>query len=157
MTEDKPCARRDHLVVQPLDGELLAYDTESDQASVLNPTAAAIWQECNGKRSAAEIAARVSKRLAAPVDAKLVWYTLRELSNKNLLAERVILPAEFQRLTRRDFIRRAGLVGASVALPVIASIAAPKIADAASCISSGSKCTLGGDCCSKICNDGICM
>lgn len=151
MQTNLPNARRDALVLQEVDDELVVQDTANNQVHLLNDTAAVIWKLCDGKTGVTEIAARATRALNAPVDTNLVWYTLEQLSKKNLLQAPVTRPSQMLGMTRRDFLR-AGLVGTAVVLPVIISIAAPSVASAASCIASGQACTPGVDIC---CNGSV--
>ncbi len=153
-----PTARRNAILEQNMDDELVLYDTLNDKANLLNRTAALIWQQCDGKSTPREIAARVSLQLGAPVDESVVWYTLNQLSDKNLLQTSVAMPHPFQHLTRRDFLR-AGLVGAAVVLPVVVTMTAPKVSQAASCVASAEPCDSSTNCCSGgvgACSDGSC-
>jgi len=151
-----PQSRRETLIVQEMDNELVVYDSQRAQANVLNHTAAVIWKLCDGKTSVNEIAQRASHSLNTPVDAAFVWYTLNELSKKNLLVERAALPTNLKGMTRRDFLR-AGVVGAAVVLPVIVTMAAPKVSNAASCLAMGQPCMTPSQCCSNVCNVGTCQ
>ena len=155
MNPSFPQARRSQTIAQTMDKELVVYDTINAQANVLNHTAAVIWNLCDGKTSVREIAARAAHELNAPVDEKLVWYTLDQLSKKNLLETRAALPAHLKGMTRRDFLR-AGAVSAAVMLPVIVSMTAPKATNAASCLAGGQPCTVGSECCSTICTANTC-
>ncbi len=120
-----PNARRANLVVEELQNEVLLYDLDRDQASCLNVTAALVWKYADGNTSADEIAARMAKELKTPVDSRVVWYAVDQLGKKNLLQERMIIPSQYARMTRRDFLTKAGIMGAAVAIPVIISLAAP--------------------------------
>ncbi len=158
MHSSLPQARRSQTIVQAMDNELVVYDTMNAQANVLNHTAAVIWKLCDGKTNISEIAAGASRELNAPVDATLVWYTLDQLSKKNLMETRATLPANLKGMTRRDFLR-AGAVGAAVMLPVIVSMTAPKVSHAASCVAGGQPCDSLTNCCSGgvgACSDGTC-
>lgn len=157
MNSSIPGARRSDLVLQEMDGETLVYDTLNAQTNLLNRTAGVIWQECDGTSSAAQIAARAARVLNTPVDEALVWYTVGQLSSKNLLQQRAALPANLKGMTRRDFLR-AGLVGTAVMLPVVISMTAPNVSHAASCIASGQPCipTAGPQCCQGPCTVGTC-
>ncbi len=128
-----PSARRENLVIQELKDEVLVYDLDRDQASCLNPTAALVWRYADGKTSVNEIARRMAVELNSPVDVGVVWYGLEQLGKRNLLQEQVTVPPHYARLTRRDFLVKAGLVGAAVAIPVIISLTAPTAAMAATC------------------------
>lgn len=150
-----PPVRREPIVVQEMDGELIAYDSTREQANLLNRTAAVIWKLCDGKTGVSDIAVRASKELDTPVNTALVWYTLEQLSKKNLLVERATLPVILKGMTRREFLR-AGVVGAAVVLPVIVTLTAPTATQAASCAADGQPCDVNGDCCSLFCDAGSC-
>lgn len=156
MNNTQPYAPRDQFIIQEMDGELVVYDTARAQANVLNPTAAVIWKLCDGKTSVNEIAQRASRELGAPIDTALVWYTLNQLSKKNLLQTRVTMPLNLKTMTRRDFLR-AGVVGAAVVLPVIVTMTAPHVTNAATCVGVGEACLENSDCCSDDCSDGFCQ
>ena len=51
-----PLSRTDNLVIRELDDETLVYDMERDEAHCLNQTAALVWQQCDGKTTAAQAA-----------------------------------------------------------------------------------------------------
>lgn len=151
-----PLARRTHMTVQELDGEVIVYDGKTAQANVLNHTAAVIWKLCDGKTPTREIAQRASQELNAPVNEALVWYTLDQLSKKNLLETRVTMPLNVKGMTRRDFIR-AGAIGAAVVLPVVVAMTAPKATHAASCVGLGASCSTAAPCCTGfVCLAGVC-
>lgn len=134
-----PEARRDKLVVEELKDEVLVYDLDRDQASCLNTTAALVWKYADGKTSVSEIADKMSRDLGMLVDVRVVWYALEQLNKKRLLQDRVAIPAEYSRMSRRDFLVKAGIIGAAVAIPVVIALAAPSAAMAGSC--TGNCCT----------------
>ncbi len=136
-----PSARHERMIVEPLKDEILIYDLERDQASCLNPTAALVWKFADGKTSVSDIAKKMSRELGTMVDVRVVWYALEQLNKKHLLQESVIVPAQYNHMTRRDFLVKAGIVGAAVAIPVVIALAAPSPAMAA--LSCGGACTLG--------------
>ena len=142
-----PHARRANLVVNELQNEVLLYDLDRDQASCLNDSAALVWKYADGKTSVDEIAARMSQELDSPVDARVVWYAVDQLGKKNLLEERLTIPPHYARLMRRDFLVKAGVVGAIVAIPVIISLTAPTPAMAATGSCAGQACSSSADCC----------
>lgn len=60
----KPCRRAD-LVFQPAGADMLVYDPAADIVHVLNHTALAIWEMCDGRHAAADIEAMLRARFAA--------------------------------------------------------------------------------------------
>ncbi len=155
-----PQARDENLVIQPLDEETLVYDLTRHRAHCLNRTAALIWRACDGKRTVSEIARSVGEELQRPVDEGTVLYALGQLDKLHLLKESVARPtpapwAGVSGMSRRDFIRKAG-IAAAVAVPVITSLVAPTKAQAVSCLPTGAACSIGAQCCSGLCIAGIC-
>jgi Coenzyme PQQ synthesis protein D (PqqD) len=131
----RPLSRRDQLVVQEHDGEVLIYDLRSNKAFCLNATAALVWQACNGKLEISEIAERISKQLNETASEELVWLALDRLEKEDLI-EAEEIPSRFSGLNRREVIKKIG-AGSMLALPVIASLIAPTPAHAASsCMST---------------------
>ncbi|MBI5301003.1 MAG: PqqD family protein [Chloroflexi bacterium] len=148
-----PDARVAGLDVEDLDGETMVYDHERNAAHCLNPTAAIIWKHCDGKHSISDIA-----RLLA-MDPQVVWYGLGQLDKQHLLQTPITLPDELARITRREFIKRAGLVATTITVPIIASIVAPTPAQAGGCALPGEYPTASRPCCSGIINQttGQCL
>lgn len=149
----RPRSRQSNVVVTELENEVLVYDLDRDQASCLNATAALVWKYADGATGIDEIAARMTTDLNAPVDARTVWYAVEQLGSKHLLEERIAVPPRYARMTRRDFLVKAGVVGAVVAIPVIVSLTAPMPAMAATCRANGVACTLDNQCCSGDCDN----
>ena len=150
-----PRARKDGLIVQNLPDETLVYDLERDRAHCLNQTAAFVWQHCDGRSNAREIARALNRKIKQPVDEKLVWLALDQLDRNHLLTETPALPPQVAGLNRREVMRALGL-SAAVAIPVVASIVAPFPAQAATCLGANASCTSPAQCCSGIC-DGVCI
>ena len=131
---DFPKAREEGLIIEPLDGELLVYDTKSHRSNALNATAALIWRHCDGKTSIPDLARRLAAELGAPEDEALALLALDRLAKAKLLEENR-LPEGAEKVTRRSVARRLALVGGmTVLLPVIQSIVAPTAAEAATCV-----------------------
>lgn len=160
-----PHAREDGLVVKELPDELLVYDTERHRAHCLNPTAALVWKHCDGGKSVEQIAELLRAELDVPHAEKLVWSALHRLGKARLLREPMSPPPEVARCSRRELVRRLGLVGAlAVLVPVVTSIVAPTPAEAAAtCVGIGG-CggqpfgTPCGPTCTNICNgSGDCI
>ena len=134
-----PKARTTGLVVQELPGEVLVYDTNSNKAHCLNESAAAIWRACDGSNSISDIVREFEANTGNKVSDDYVWVAIDQLNGKGLLTEGT--PVKFEGRSRRDVLKTIGLASV-VALPIIASLAAPKNAlAAASCNCSGN-----GDC-----------
>ncbi len=53
----QPQARQDKLLVQEVGDELVVYDQKRHVAHSLNRTAALVWQNCDGQRTVADLAA----------------------------------------------------------------------------------------------------
>jgi Coenzyme PQQ synthesis protein D (PqqD) len=150
-----PRARKDGLIVQNLPDETLVYDLERDRAHCLNQTAAFVWQHCDGRSSAKEIAGALQDETKQPVDERLVWLAIDQLGRNHLLKDSPALPPNVVGINRREVMRALGLT-AAVAIPLVATIVAPLPAQAATCLGSGAPCSSSVQCCSKIC-DGVCI
>ena len=125
--ENKPRSRKENIVVQEVDGEVLIYDLEKNKALCLNQTSALVWQACDGKRTVAQINDLLGKQLQTQTDEDIVWLALDQLSKEKLIHPPVDLENKFEGMSRREVIRKVGL-GAMVALPVVAGIVAPPAA-----------------------------
>jgi pyrroloquinoline quinone biosynthesis protein D len=55
-SQDRPCRRAD-VVLQDVGGEAILIDPHTDEAHVLNGSAARLWQLCDGERTMDELAA----------------------------------------------------------------------------------------------------
>ncbi|MDT7809143.1 MAG: hypothetical protein QOJ70_2956 [Acidobacteriota bacterium] len=151
-----PLARVDGVVVRELPDEVLIYDLDTHKAVCLNSTAAEVWRLCDGRRTASDIRKMLEKSAKASVPEELVWLALEQLGKDHLLVERVSRPSALVGVSRREMIKRVGLT-AAITLPVVASIVAPRAADAASCRPSGAPCTDSAQCCQgSLCVSGTC-
>jgi hypothetical protein len=154
----RPVAREAELLVEPVDDELLVFDSERQIAHSLNRVAAAVWRACDGSRTVDEIADATGCKREA------VELALVELANIELLAgERPAVAI----VSRRQMLRRTAVVGAAagLALPVIRSITAPSPALAASgcgkvrqpcCANSTCSRSSTGNFQNNICKQGTC-
>ncbi len=119
------------VAVEVLGNELCIYNWGRKEVHALNPTAARIWQLCDGEHTLADLAEVLRSELNAPEPEALVALTLEELDKAHLLAEYGESPAR-PRLTRRRLI-----AGATAALvPVVVTIVAPLPAAAQSGITT---------------------
>lgn len=152
-----PTARKNGIVVQDVPNEVLVYDLESNKAHCLNQTAAMVWNFCDGKNSVSDIAALIGSSTGKHVSDDFVWLAIDQLAENNLL-ENGIKP-KFAGETRREIIKKIGL-GTVVALPIIASLVAPKSVLAnVSCICAGTDttdCFLNGSCATNFCVSSRC-
>ncbi|MGI9056304.1 MAG: PqqD family protein [Pyrinomonadaceae bacterium] len=156
----KPIARKDDLVIQEVGGEILVYDLRTNKAICLNQTSALVWQNCDGKKDAMEIAKNIEKELGSNVSEDFVWFAVNQLEKEDLLLEgQGKLEEKYSGLSRREVIKKIGLTS-MVALPIIASLTAPTAAFAQSCVQNApgcfpngnAGCTSNTQCCS--CNCG---
>jgi hypothetical protein len=143
-----------NFVVEELDGEVLLYDQETHRAHCLTPIASRVWKMCEDgvdRVHAADIVAASGGDLEAVIS---------ELDRAGLLAA--------PRRARIDRSRRAMLgktVAAAavvVASPIIFSIVAPSVAEAASSVGCGKKtqpCCQPGNKCNAplLCKSGVCQ
>ena len=108
--------------IESLGEELSIYDWQRSQMHSLNPTAAAVWEMCDGHTSPDQMTAQLGGKLTTELDETqaeaLVWKSLDALGKAHLLENEVVEPAG---MTRRKFVQ----LGAAVALPVIVSMVAP--------------------------------
>jgi len=111
--------------VETLAGELCIYDWQRLEVHNLNPTAATVWQLCDGQTGPAQMAGQLKGDLTPAQAEGLVWLTLKQLEQAHLLQDKVIKPAGPQRegYTRRQMLKQLGL--AAALLPVVSSIVAP--------------------------------
>lgn len=148
-----PHARKSGLIVKEADGEILIYDEHNNRAHCLNPTAAKVWQHCDGRSTIADTCTSLSGGLDSPVDENIIWYAIDQFSRDNLLEEKTQTPAGFitNGMNRRQMVRTLGLA-AVIALPLVTTIVAPNAAQAATTVGPGGPCCTGAQCASTICN-----
>jgi len=118
-----PMARQTGLVVQEMPDEVLVYDLDTNKAHCLNQSAAFIWSSCDGKNSVMDIVQQFESNGRGKVTEDFVWLAIDQL-NENGLLENKVAP-RFQGQSRRQVLKTIGLAS-MVALPVIASLVAPK-------------------------------
>ena len=131
MKSQKPLSRKENIVVQELEGEILVYDLSENKAFCLNETSALVWQACDGNKTPAEISSFISKQLNTPANEDLVWLALDELKKEKLIENGNELPNHFAGISRRDAIKKVGL-STLIALPVIVAVTSPAAAAAGS-------------------------
>ncbi|MCB0129076.1 MAG: PqqD family protein [Caldilineaceae bacterium] len=129
-----PQARRDaQLVAQEVLDEYVIYDTGSHRVHNLNPTAAKIWQWCDGATSPEQLTRQVAAAydLGTEGAETLLWLTLDRLQSAELMTQTFKLPASSAPLTRRRVLRTIGI---AALLPVVYTLVAPLHAAAASVV-----------------------
>lgn len=117
-----PLARTNGLVVQEVPNEVLVFDMETNEAHCLNETAAMVWKYCDGKTSVPQIAEILGEGKNSVSD-DLIWLAIDQLNEHKLLEKEV--ETKFAGQSRREVLRKIGLAS-MIALPIIASMAAPR-------------------------------
>jgi hypothetical protein len=150
----KPCGRRDELTLQHLGEDVLFYDHKHQCTHSLNKITFAVWENCDGKSSVADIAEKVHSSTKIHVDESIVFLAIEHLNKANLLEPDKANAVSFTKLSRRKLLQQATF--AAVALPLISSMKM-KSAHAyeyvsTSCASSAP--AIGGGGCSGYCNPG---
>lgn len=147
-----PRSRNENLVIRELDDETLVYDMERDEAHCLNQTAALVWEQCDGKTTAAQAARSLQGKLDVSVDTDLVWLAVKQLERFHLVESNSKSPS----VSRRDLVLK--YAPAALALPVIMSITAPTPAQIPSCTAINQACNAGlPPCCPGLnCQSGFC-
>ncbi len=102
MSNNKPVGRKEDIIVQDLDNEVLIYDLNDNRAMCLNETSAAVWRACDGRNSVADIVKSVGND-------DVVWLALAELKKEKLIDYHVETPAKFDGLSRREVIKTIGI------------------------------------------------
>jgi hypothetical protein len=155
--DENPLSRREDLVVQELDGEVLIYDLGVNKAFCLNETSAMVWQACDGKNSVADIGRKIGND-------DIVWLALSQLKKERLIAHDPNRASKFDGMSRREVVRKIGL-GSMIALPLVSSLVAPKAIHAQSglgaCAPAACVCATtgmnGGTCASAACTGSCTM
>ena len=152
MKSQKPLSRKENIVVQELEGEVLVYDLGNNKAFCLNETSAIVWEACDGNRSISEISDFVAKKTNSSASEELVWLALDQLKKEALINNPQDLEISFNGLSRREAIRKVGFASL-VALPVIMAVTAPNAyAQASVC---GPNVFNGCACVDSFCNTNV--
>ena len=147
-----PIGRADNIVVQEYGSDILVYDLVDHRAMSLNETSARVWRACDGHKSVAEIAAEIG-------DEGVTLLALSELKKAKLVDSKAPEVAKFEAMPRREAIKRIGM-SSLIALPIIASLAAPTAAQTASACGQANNrptdcpCTADAQCASNRCIGG---
>jgi hypothetical protein len=121
----KPRAKRNGVLSEQLEDELIVYDPDRNRGHCLNRTAALVWRHADGEHTVGALAAILREELDPVADENLVWNALDRLNAVHLLEEPLPRSPEEIRASRRQFVRKVGLVGiASLLLPMVTSVSA---------------------------------
>ena len=139
----RPIAKKEGLVIQELNKEVLVYDLDTHKAHCLNESAAMVWKNCDGAKNIGEIADLFSKESGSRVNEDFVWLAIDQLNELNLLEQKVA--ADFKGQNRREVLKRIGLATV-IALPIVSSLVAPQATMAAASCNTGDVCNGDSDC-----------
>jgi Coenzyme PQQ synthesis protein D (PqqD) len=131
MSDYRPKARRDELLSESIEDELLVYDETVHQGHSLNRVAAAIWRRCDGETSVPELSRLVTAELGTVASEELVWHALGQLGDRHLLEEPPDAHLRVISLSRRDLVERLALA-AGLTLALVTSMPIPAAAQAGS-------------------------
>jgi hypothetical protein len=129
-----PKRRVEGLLTEELPNETIVYDTTNHKVHCLNPVARAVWQRCDGRTSEAELAQILERKLGQPAGEALVQLTLAKLGHADLLEGQTGFTTP---TSRREMARQLARLGIAAATALVATIAAPTMAQAATIISCG--------------------
>lgn len=142
----KPLARKNDIVVQEFESELLVYDLKKNKAFALNETSSLIWQLCDGTKTINEISVQTSVILKNFVSEDFVWVAIENFKKEKLIVSEANYKTPFEGLSRREIIRKIGLTSMAV-LPLISAISSPLAIHAQSgCTTGASGRALGCPC-----------
>jgi hypothetical protein len=139
-----PVARKENLVIQEFEDELIIADNNGNSAHCLSPIAARVWEYCDGYNTIDDIANLVEDDLDIPLDRDvdmrgLIWITLEELQRYGLIKEYLNKPLNQPisdaNLSRRKMLKRLSIAGgfaAGTMFPAVRSMMMPEPAMSAS-------------------------
>jgi hypothetical protein len=138
-----PLARAEGIISERVDEELVIYDTHNQTAHALTAAAASVWEHCDGRRSAEQIARELHLGHA------IVAQAVAELNECGLLAE-----APPDGVSRRIALRRIAKAGgaAIIGAPLISTV----VILPASAASSPPTCAISGSICDIFWDNGDC-
>ena len=117
-----PLAKRNDIIEQESDKELLLYDLTSNKAFCLNQTSKTIYKYCDGNTEVEELVRRFG------MNEELIILALQRFEKENLLAEKL----NFEKIPRRELLRKS--VMTALALPFVIVLVSPTAIQAASCV-----------------------
>jgi Coenzyme PQQ synthesis protein D (PqqD) len=148
---ERPRARTEGLVIKALPDEVLVHDLARHRTHCLNGPAAAVWRLCDGQRTLGQIARQLGQAPEARWSDEAVRLALDELGRAHLLTDVLTGHRDAGGVTRRQTLQR--LAAAAVVVPTVATIVAPRAADAQS-VAAGPLCATVGQECQSLTNLG---
>jgi hypothetical protein len=122
-------ARDEELLFQAVGDDLIIYDMKRHLYLHLNPTAALVWKNCDGRNDVAELTTLVRRVISSDANEETVWSALSRLSEADLLEGDFTAETE----SRRAFLQRTALRGgAALVAATISILIAPAPAHAQS-------------------------
>lgn len=106
--------------VEDLHGEICIYEWTTKTVHALSPTAARVWQLCDGGTTVSQMVDSMRSEFGDVSAPTIVWLALQELGAAGLLDGAP--PPDRAVVSRRAILRTAGL---TAALPIVTSIVAP--------------------------------
>jgi hypothetical protein len=88
----RPIARKTGLVVEDVDGEILVYDLDRNEAHCLKGVTALVWRQADGQLPVETIVERMREG-SSGISEDDVWSALESLSNAQLLVEPIAGPS----------------------------------------------------------------
>jgi len=145
-----PLRREKGLLIEELPDETIVYDTNTHKAHCLNTVARFVWKHCNGCTSEDRMAEILRKEFNISADEGIVHLTLEKLAQARLLEteEHTWFASP---TSRRQAVKSLGKFGIAAAAALVATIAAPSAAMAASGIpcANNQGCT-SNNCCKTV-------
>jgi len=136
--EERPRARSEELILQDVGDEVLIYDQRRHRAFCLNPMAAVVFRQADGRRTIADLSRIVERTFGVPEGEALVRLAVNRLARARLLENWRSFMADPQSPSRREVMRRIGRWGLSASLalllPSVKAILAPTAAQTATTI-----------------------
>ena len=129
---ERPRARTEGLVIKALPDEVLVHDLARHRTHCLNHAAAAAWRLCDGQRTPEEIARMLTPGPDGRWSDEAIRLALDELGRAHLLTGVLTRRPDASGVTRRQTLQR--LAAAAVVVPTVATIVAPRAAQAQSTV-----------------------
>ncbi|MEZ5344159.1 MAG: PqqD family peptide modification chaperone [Pyrinomonadaceae bacterium] len=82
-----PRVRKNDLLIESTDTDLLIFDCLKNEGINLNETSALIWKKCDGTRSPWQIQKELCSELNAVITEEMVWNALLQFKDKGLLID----------------------------------------------------------------------